>query len=300
LNSTIVEIYGQEDLEASLRTQFKHYRPTVMINRCIDWKNWNGASIIYELMGNWVEAFECRLRSYSGILKTFSEEDKISEILEEVLSTFNSLLSKVNIKETAADMKLGLVIQLFEFWKEFKFAMEPIEIFLISKMDLLIEPLVTLLEESKEGQVPPWILPFSTKAFLIFLRAHQKELQENNQKNIKVSQEKLWEGIKENLAKNLPKRYKLVVPSISLDGESTEGSMVFTCGHIYKRRTFFESILPEFKQRVDSFPTTIPVTTKLILADYHQSMINLACPSCLYNYLRETQPREANLKTWNI
>jgi alpha-tubulin suppressor-like RCC1 family protein len=40
------EAYGQELLESTLRSQFKMYRPTLMLERCRDWNNPKAASTV--------------------------------------------------------------------------------------------------------------------------------------------------------------------------------------------------------------------------------------------------------------
>jgi hypothetical protein len=50
-----------------------------------------------------------------------------------------------------------------------------------------------------------------------------------------------------------------------------------------------EKVIPQLKQRLDILPTPLPITSKLVIADYAQNFINLACPVCFYNYLRQRQ-----------
>jgi hypothetical protein len=63
----------------------------------------------------------------------------------------------------------------------------------------------------------------------------------------------------------------------------------FTCGHVFPKRGFYEHLLLEFQAQVEAMPIAIPTTLKLILADYHQKLINLACPYCVYQALRQEQ-----------
>jgi hypothetical protein len=46
--------------------------------------------------------------------------------------------------------------------------------------------------------------------------------------------------------------------------------VAFTCGHAYRRRDFYEEILPEFLVRMASLQPRIPMTTKLFHAEYQQ------------------------------
>jgi len=70
--------------------------------------------------------------------------------------------------------------------------------------------------------------------------------------------------------------------------------VVFTCGHSFPKKLFFETILPEFKLRVLQFPIPIPTSLNLILSEYHQPFMNAACPKCVYNFLIVLQPPPDN------
>ena len=54
--------YNQELLEITLKNDFTHYRPTIIIQQSIDWRNWEAASVVYQMMGDWPECFHCRLQ----------------------------------------------------------------------------------------------------------------------------------------------------------------------------------------------------------------------------------------------
>jgi len=83
--------------------------------------------------------------------------------------------------------------------------------------------------------------------------------------------------------------------------------VVFTCGHHYFRRTFVETVLPEFRRRMDQLPVPMPLTSQLVLTDYHQpQQMHAACPVCAFGSIRQdvqrTHPQYAGdkIKPWSL
>eukprot|EP01118_Nematostelium_gracile_P001278 TRINITY_DN11323_c0_g1_i1.p1 TRINITY_DN11323_c0_g1~~TRINITY_DN11323_c0_g1_i1.p1 ORF type:complete len:147 (-),score=39.22 TRINITY_DN11323_c0_g1_i1:5-409(-) len=115
----------------------------------------------------------------------------------------------------------------------------------------------------------------------------------------KVSVEKLWTAIIENLHKQLGKRDRVILHNTNptFVPSNEQDAVVFTCGHQFSRKEFFETVLPQLKLRFEELPTQIPLTAKLVLAEYHQQVINLACPYCFYNAILEYL-KFGKLKVW--
>jgi len=89
-----------------------------------------------------------------------------------------------------------------------------------------------------------------------------------SQANALLSHEqKLWIGIKENMEKDISRRHKSIITVSSTPNPPSLGTdemLSFSCEHTFRRVWFYESILPEFTQRMEQL--SIPLTTKLIFA----------------------------------
>lgn len=100
------------------------------------------------------------------------------------------------------------------------------------------------------------------------LNGLQNENDPISQANALLSHEqKLWIGIKENMQKDISRRHKSIITISSVPNPpslATDDMLSFSCEHSYKRVWFYESILPEFTQRMEQL--SIPLTTKLIFA----------------------------------
>lgn len=49
----------QDTLERTLHTQFRFYRPSVMLRRCVDYENWRAAAVIADLLHEWYGSNVC-------------------------------------------------------------------------------------------------------------------------------------------------------------------------------------------------------------------------------------------------
>jgi len=124
----------------------------------------------------------------------------------------------------------------------------------------------------------------------------------------RITEERLWADIKHNLDKDLSKKDTIIIKNMDSVKKSTNATnstvdkdVVFTCGHFFSREYFTGNIIPQLRDKLELFPTLLPVTSKLILSDYQQQFINLACPVCLYNYLRQKQNQpDKPLDRWDI
>ena len=117
--------------------------------------------------------------------------------------------------------------------------------------------------------------------------------------------------------------------------------IAFTCTPTFARREYYEQLLPDLRQRLESLPTPLPLTAsvrvgcalrrahqyaqarggadpslapcehcyragtvQLLLADYYQPRMHMACPPCVFNSFRQdalkAHPELANqIRTWN-
>lgn len=90
------EVYTQDFLEKMLRSEFKLYRPTIMLYATLDWSNWQATSIvstqfcvkldlaltaihIYELLGDLPQSLECRLEAVRMRFGNVKQQDKHDE-----------------------------------------------------------------------------------------------------------------------------------------------------------------------------------------------------------------------------
>lgn len=145
----------------------------------------------------------------------------------------------------------------------------------------------------------------------------------------KVPEEKLLASIRNNLNKDVDVKDKIALstmlapikgPTHVNPGDPTVSRSVvsrrtlisdprfvqhvaFTCGHYFARDDYQDRILPQFKQRAEQLPIAVPVTIKLLLGEYQQRVMNLACPVCVFNYLRVQQTQidtRAQVDKWEI
>jgi len=153
-------------------------------------------------------------------------------------------------------------------------------------------------------------LKFDMKVHLHITRACMKHILSRNStlgvsntktdKTERPTEDRLLSEVKHNLDKDLDKKDKFVVTVDPLHtSKPTEGQDVaFTCGHYFARKAFREEILPQFKEKLSAFSTGLPFTASLMVADYHQPTIALACPVCVYNDLRKKQ--KIPLEKWEL
>ncbi len=93
------------------------------------------------------------------------------------------------------------------------------------------------------------------------------------------------------------------IATLTNKSSSLKQHAVFTCGHYFTREDYQDKILPQFKQRAEQLPIAVPVTTKLLLGEFQQRVMNLACPVCVFNYLRVQQTQidtRAQVDKWEI
>ena len=127
-------------------------------------------------------------------------------------------------------------------------------------------------------------------------------------KEVLLSNTRLWAEVMRNLSKDVFKSSSILLTGSALSafnkdsGNSTpvtaermekRGVIAFSCGHAFRGTEFESTILTEFKERVQNFP--VPITETLIqLQNCYKKLAHypLACPYCVFHYLRQLQLQE--------
>ena len=130
-----------------------------------------------------------------------------------------------------------------------------------------------------------------------------------------LSETRLWTEILRNLAKDMNKLSSFTVsgPALSCLRQEPNSSpaddiedstlIAFSCGHAFSQTHFESIVLPEFSERVQNFPVPIP-NTLLHLHNCYKKLRRypLACPHCVFQYLRKLQLQECPgfpIRPWN-
>ena len=83
---------------------------------------------------------------------------------------------------------------------------------------------------------------------------------------------------------------------LMLAKEAADKCVVFTCGHIYLWREFIDRVLPSFEDRMDALPfSPVPHVKEVILRQYRQDKIGVACPICVHSVLLQEQSKQERL-----
>ena len=130
-----------------------------------------------------------------------------------------------------------------------------------------------------------------------------------------LSDTRLWAEVMRNLSKDVYKSSSILLTGSALKaftpdpstGDSstaaTRGDVIaFSCGHAFTDAEFGSKVLIEFKERVQNFPVPIPETLFHVQSCYRKlSRYPLACPHCVFHYLRQLQLQESPeipIKPW--
>ncbi|KAL6076588.1 negative regulation of SNARE complex assembly, variant 2 [Balamuthia mandrillaris] len=308
MDDATIQRYDQHALEVALRRLFKTYRPTLMLQRCIQWSNWSAAAILHTLLGNDREALLCRLNDITMANK--GETQEITSVLR--------LFSTLQEQKDCDEKKASLIDLILRFWQERKLPVEPLEDFLQKNLSHLGQVLGIVLQHYDQPDSPFRGLAFSNELFKniahICMSRLTSHLHSSNSSSAsssassssssssssltptgQLSEEALWKEISATLFHSQwNKRAFIDLPSSQLSNSTAsaeeDGEVVaFTCdkAHSFPRKTFFERVLPNFKSLLAAFPkeAALPLTSEALQAEYQQRIIRLACPICLYNTL---------------
>lgn len=61
--------------------------------------------------------------------------------------------------------------------------------------------------------------------------------------------------------------------------------VVFSCGHQYTRERFHHTVIPDFIQRMSRLPKALNHLKTLLINEYQQTPLQVACPECVLDYL---------------
>jgi len=67
--------------------------------------------------------------------------------------------------------------------------------------------------------------------------------------------------------------------------------VAFSCGHAFRKTEFYTEILPEFYSKMSVLDIPIPITTKMMMHEYQQRIISLACPVCVHRQVYDFQSK---------
>ena len=119
---------------------------------------------------------------------------------------------------------------------------------------------------------------------------------------------RLWAEVMRNLGKDVYKHSSILLTGSSLSvfsqvsGSKSGDVLAFSCGHTFTEADFKVRVLIEFKERVQGFPLPIPQTLLQLLNCYTKlRCCPLACPYCVFHYLRQLQLQEhpdTPIKPW--
>ena len=132
-----------------------------------------------------------------------------------------------------------------------------------------------------------------------------------------LSDTRLWAEIMRNLSKDVYKSSSILLtgsalrvfgdntdtPTGSSNTTATGGDVIaFSCGHAFTDVDFKSKVIIEFKEHVQNFPVPIPETLFQLQNCYKKlSQYPLACPYCVFQYLRQLQLQECPevpIKPW--
>jgi len=302
-----------------------------VLSMCCQHFNWSAAALIYDLLGEWVQAMGCRLRAIEHNARELAKEGSASGCTDEssekkeIDSLFSLLLSLLRQKNN--DKKAVLILQVLYYWQRRKLPIPPLESFLLDHIDEAGYNLAQILH-SRSGYRNPFAdLPFTARlyesiALLCMRKLNLTPDQSSGNEAIgrregngggdklagdstELSEEGLWGEITATLPSHWDKRGKVTLPMPSLLSPSSIGLedqvIAFSCdeAHHWGRRGFYEGVMGKFKALLAALPRDLHMTGSLLLAEYQQGRIGLACPMCVYNTLRqELLPEYPSLKPW--
>lgn len=130
-----------------------------------------------------------------------------------------------------------------------------------------------------------------------------------------LSDTRLWAEVMRNLSKDIYKSSSFLLTGSALNAFSQDTGVnsvpatedkdvvAFSCGHAFTETQFESKVLSEFNEHVQNFPIPIPRTLFQLQNCYKKlSHYPLACPYCVFQYLRQLQLQECPeipIKPWS-
>lgn len=153
------------------------------------------------MLGSWPQQFECFLKC-----ETQSKSADKTKVL--------NMFLKCGRNSVDIGSRKNMIFQLIEFWQNYSFSIEELEAFFldhINNLDL-IRPICELIQGDFQNE-----LPFSNHFFLKAILIYVQDSVHQWKKSQRVSEEKLWKNISENLDKHSDNsRNKIIIPNISI------------------------------------------------------------------------------------
>jgi hypothetical protein len=308
----ILSTQMQDKMEENLRKYADKapctYRRNFLISKCLKYGNKSAAAVIYETINRWNDALCCHLSLIRESIHHSTESTSHQHVL--------ALLDRYVISRTDRSIEQDsiLLCKIFRFWEDSKFPIEPLEEHLIRQMHAIGECLSHLLL-TWESDCPPFVIGLSHKFYLKLSQTFVTSLKKFEHDESR-SNRALQSQIMRNMEKDLNER-----PFITVNAHEVGDSVVFSCGHRFDRTKFFESVIPEFRRRMQQltgdFKSNSPkapiedqirdsiteqgnsstfintIVTKTIEADYdliRSHRINQACPICVHNFILKMAP----------
>eukprot|EP00002_Diphylleia_rotans_P035797 TRINITY_DN7842_c1_g1_i2.p1 TRINITY_DN7842_c1_g1~~TRINITY_DN7842_c1_g1_i2.p1 ORF type:complete len:1628 (+),score=267.27 TRINITY_DN7842_c1_g1_i2:91-4974(+) len=284
-------LYGQKTLEERLFDQNRYYRPTIILRHCCDWLNWSAAAVVYEILQDWPEALSCRLCLLEQELNSGARHS--SSIPLDFVFSFA-------YKTRDIYAKTQVLLLILRFWRNQCLPTALLEEYIMENVSKLMDALAGVLDSPEMESIP-----FSINLRLQITRCNLLDFEKEQEQPGIAPHDRLWSEVVNNLEENIEGRSRIIIPSLcahSLVAETTSFEdkeiVAFTCGHNIPRRKLLSGVLTEFQERMKIFGA-ISLSTELMTTDYRHSVINLACPVCVYNRLR-LEISIANAAPWSI
>ena len=180
----------QQLLEDSLEKQYRQYRPTYLLQQCMDYENWPAAAVVYRMLGDYAAELQCL------ILASRAASETPTRTATFLLQRHTQMVQGENAP--AVHESSHMILLLLDFWQTSGLPLESLESHLLSLMDRLCDSLhqLLLLENA-----PP--LPFSSPLLLALTnQCLEKFKSENPFSSNLVSEEDLWVQILRNFEKD--------------------------------------------------------------------------------------------------
>ena len=163
----------------------------------------------------------------------------------------------------------------------------------------------------------PWLLPFTPNLYVAVVERLLDRLDAAQAEAYatETPRDRLWDSVRRSLARDIDKRSLLVVPNLdppTAGGGPGDGGgdgaallatsslrVAFTCGHAY-RGAEHEAALHHLRQLMLKLDTALPVTTSVLLGDFRQDRISMACPRCVYSAIRSEAANASTVAEWGL
>eukprot|EP01087_Luapelamoeba_hula_P006210 TRINITY_DN1629_c0_g2_i2.p1 TRINITY_DN1629_c0_g2~~TRINITY_DN1629_c0_g2_i2.p1 ORF type:complete len:1654 (-),score=167.20 TRINITY_DN1629_c0_g2_i2:56-4594(-) len=151
-----IEDYGQQKLERTLQEQYPKYCPTRILALCKTFQNWPAAAVVFDLLGDWVQALECRLEAIArmcqnkltkqkatlqGVLAPKETAKIVASEGRQILTTLRSIFD-----EQHNERKAILILQVLQHWRKRELPTQPIEQFLLKYIEQVGYNLALILQ----------------------------------------------------------------------------------------------------------------------------------------------------------